>query len=548
MSVSQGANTNIFITFTNGLLLELTQNGIEHHRFQHHCPDWRGRSGSPPGIAWRNDGVLAREKATRERTLFTRCLPWRIPFLSRTCQPRPRRTGWTATRALSPSISPPGWRGRRTANWWWRTAATMQCAGLMPAGASARFTESIPNSGARIAVVPGGTVCGMGGWHRRSLHQQRLGTHTGERCHCSQRQYLCIRTQLRFVAASTGSGRAAADFHQRRRWHEHQHDCGGSARFWAGVRILSAVPDHHGDEHRPGRFLHDRDGTTPTTTNSPMVGNTAFNARPDNAYIGSFLWCNSQHDLSFLQMISANGTQTSVVATGQTSPVNQIGFPAGALAGVGSTAVVPLVINLQAGETLQSALQFRVEVNPTAPATPPISALTLLPASTNDFLSLVGPAQANLPVAYQTFAYTTTSNNGQGLVISAAGNNTGLSVQNFAAAALLEIPIPHQHDRIARPAYLSAHGALSLRHLGWRGERSRAGSDGEPDADHFQPPILQRGFLALGAGYSAGAVWQRSAGQQRCQQCPDGFRRHPGAIPVHRRLQCDGCLPRSGLR
>jgi hypothetical protein len=140
-------------------------------------------------------------------------------------------------------------------------------------------------------------------------------------------------------------------------------------------------------------------------------------------------------------VISAAGTQSSVVVTGQASPVNQIGFPTGALAGIGSTALIPMVIDLQAGQQLES-LQFRVEINPTSPTTPPVSGISLLPISTNDFLNLVGPSTGNVPVNYQSFAYTTTSNNGQGLVISAAGNATGLLVQNFAAALLLEIPIP----------------------------------------------------------------------------------------------------------
>ena len=185
------------------------------------------------------------------------------------------------------------------------------------------------------------------------------------------------------------------------------------------------------------------DGTTPTT-NSPMVQNMNVVLTNGAAlFEGSFRWCNSLHDLSFLRVIAASGTNVSVVTNGVSSPANQLGFPAPQFAGSGSTAVVPVVINLQSNTTLAS-LQFDVEIIPTTSATPPISSVTLLPISTNDFLQLAGPSPGNLPVIFQAFPYPAgiVASNGLGLSIYALGANSGLKVQNFAAATLLEVPIP----------------------------------------------------------------------------------------------------------
>jgi hypothetical protein len=184
------------------------------------------------------------------------------------------------------------------------------------------------------------------------------------------------------------------------------------------------------------------DGTTPTTNSTAVTNLTPNLVNGQLQYLGSFLWCNSQQDLSSLQMISFNGTNTSAVAAGQSSPVNQIGFPAGKLAGIGSTAVIPLVVNLRSNQVLKS-VQFRVEVTPIAPNAKPVSSLTVLPISTNDFVPLIGPAPGNAPVNYITFPDPAAPANGQGLAVLATGNNSGFVVQNFAVAMLLAVQIPN---------------------------------------------------------------------------------------------------------
>ena len=181
------------------------------------------------------------------------------------------------------------------------------------------------------------------------------------------------------------------------------------------------------------------DGTIPTT-NSAMVQNMmTFLSNGVATFKGSFQWCNSTHDLSFLHIIAANGTNVSVVTNGSGSSTNLIGFPSSRFAGSGSTAVVPVVVNLQSNATL-SSVQFDIEIIPTTAATPPIPAVTLLPISTNDFLPLVGPTSGNAPITYVTFPYSPGSN-GMGLIVFAS-SGSGFSVQNFATVALLEVPIP----------------------------------------------------------------------------------------------------------
>jgi hypothetical protein len=196
------------------------------------------------------------------------------------------------------------------------------------------------------------------------------------------------------------------------------------------IYVTSSVPS----------VYYTTDGTTPTT-NSLMVRNMVTVLSNNVAlFEGSFQWCNSLLDLSSLRLLAASGTNVSVVTNGVSSPANQIGFPYAQLAGSGSTAVLPLVVNLQSNTTLAS-LQFDVEIIPTTGATPPISSVTLLPITTNDFLPLAGPAPGNLPVSYLTFSYSPGSN-GLGLAILASALDSGLKVHGFAAVTLLKVPIP----------------------------------------------------------------------------------------------------------
>jgi hypothetical protein len=184
------------------------------------------------------------------------------------------------------------------------------------------------------------------------------------------------------------------------------------------------------------------DGTTPTT-NSPMVQNMVpvTTDSGQTFYEGSLQWCNSLLDLSSLQLLAANGTNVSAVTNGLRSSTNLIGFPSSHVAGVGSTAVIPVVVNLQPNTTLAS-VQFDLEIVPNSSATPPIlpGAVSLLNITTNDYHLLVAPTQGNL--TYEKFTFSTESN-GLGLaVLEPAGGTNLLNAQNFAVLALLEVAIP----------------------------------------------------------------------------------------------------------
>lgn len=183
------------------------------------------------------------------------------------------------------------------------------------------------------------------------------------------------------------------------------------------------------------------DGTTPTT-NSPMVANMVkVLTNGATLFEGSFQWCNSLLDLSSLQLLAANGTNLSVVTNGLHSPANLIGFPSSQVAGSGSTALIPVVVNLRPGVTL-ATVQFDLEIVPNSSATPPIlpGAISLLNIGTNDYHLLIAPAQGTLNYERVSFS---TPGNGLGLaILEPAGGTNLLNVQNFAVLALLEVPIP----------------------------------------------------------------------------------------------------------
>jgi sugar lactone lactonase YvrE len=436
LAISQDANTNIFIAFTNGLILELTQNGTGITGSNTIVPA-NGFKWLPAGIAWKNDGVLAvsdvKSNIIYEVAAVSNSVPAPFVPVEGTTNwidgnPRfaafnhPAGLAWSADgqlvvadrgnnalRRIDASGTVSTIYGVNSKHWPATDCKTEVYSGWVDGAAGPNSTNATGRAPASVVIAPGGNIYVTELYYDLLREVQGVG--------------LAPQTGTNLIIVGTNTNVVVLPPPLFGPNFGYYPEC-------QTIAVTSSVPS----------VFYTLDGTAPTT-NSLKVTNMTFSV-PDDAYVGSFQWCNSQHDLSFLQIIAATATQTSAVTNGQTSPVNQIGFPAGALAGVGSTAFIPLVINLLPGQILQS-LQFRVEVNPIAPNTNTIPSLTLLPISTNDFLNLVGPAAGNVPVAYQTFAYTNTIlPNGQGLVVSAAGGNTGLYVQNFAAALLLEVPVP----------------------------------------------------------------------------------------------------------
>jgi hypothetical protein len=177
------------------------------------------------------------------------------------------------------------------------------------------------------------------------------------------------------------------------------------------------------------------DGSIPTTNSALLM----LSPLTSTNYTNSIEWCNSQRDLTSLQMIAVFGTNSSAAVQGTPATTNLIGFPRGTQSGSGATAYVPVVIDLQSGGVLES-LQFRVEIAPVAGA-PMISNVTLQPVTANDFVQFIGPAPGNTPVTFQTYAYTNSVNNAFGLVI-ATESGSGLNIQGFGVPVLLRVPVP----------------------------------------------------------------------------------------------------------
>jgi sugar lactone lactonase YvrE len=177
------------------------------------------------------------------------------------------------------------------------------------------------------------------------------------------------------------------------------------------------------------------DGTEPTT-NSAQVAMSAMT--------GVIHWFNPSNDVTALQVKAFVGTNSSVTVSGQPSATNTIGIPSRSPggfipAGIGSTIVLPMVVNLQPGVQVES-YQFRVEISPNDAASPPITnGFQTLPVSGNDFVPLVTAAQGNVTLNLPGQPYFTGPTSG--LAISTA-NNGGVLFQRFAVVTMLAVKIP----------------------------------------------------------------------------------------------------------
>ena len=194
------------------------------------------------------------------------------------------------------------------------------------------------------------------------------------------------------------------------------------------ITVTSSIPN----------IYYTEDGTTPTV-NSAQVVITQTNTGPPVTYLGAFQWCNPYTDLSALQMIAVSNGAVSATLTGAPIATNQLGFARSPFAGIGSTAFIPIVLNLQSNYQVQSLL-FRVEVTPAATVPSP-SSLSLLPVSSNDFVQFIGGNPDNTPVTFSATPYAAASN-GLGLVVSTQGSGSGLSIKNFGVVGLLSFQIP----------------------------------------------------------------------------------------------------------
>jgi len=175
-------------------------------------------------------------------------------------------------------------------------------------------------------------------------------------------------------------------------------------------------------------------GSAPTTSSTEV--SMSFT---NGSYVGSIPWCEPLLNLSALQVLAGSGTNTTLLQGGYPA-TNFIGFPQALSAGTGGHLYIPVVVELQSNTALES-LQFRVEITPNQTNTPMIASLALQPLTANDLVPLPGPAPGDAAVTFNTFTYTTSSN-GQGLVITAPGNGSGLDMQNSGVVVMLHLAIP----------------------------------------------------------------------------------------------------------
>ena len=115
------------------------------------------------------------------------------------------------------------------------------------------------------------------------------------------------------------------------------------------------------------------------------------------------------------------------------------GYNATLAAGIGSTIVVPVIVNLRATDQLKS-LQFRVEVTPNGAAPMILDQFRVLSISSNDFIPTITSDRADTGTSVTAipYAFSTT----RGLAVSMIGTNSNLSVSRFAVVAMLAVPIP----------------------------------------------------------------------------------------------------------
>ncbi len=438
LAVSLDSATNLFVAFTNGMVIQLAQSGAAVVGTNIILAS--GSKLKPGGLAWRNDGVLAVSDLSNNAIYLLAGTNNSVPILYSGGGANGSTPGWVdgvlpfaefnqpsglawspdgqlvvadrlnnAVRRIDASGIASTIYGVSSNLWGASDCSQGIFAGWVDGAFGAYQTNASGDAPAGVLLASSGTI------YVTELHYDLLrevkgvtfasttSTNTGTNG---------VGTNTVVIAPPTfspGSG--------------YYPEC-------ETIYVTSTVPS----------VYYTTDGSIPTT-NSAMVANMVTVLTNGQAlYEGSLQWCNPLLDLTSLHLLAASGTNLSVVTNGVSSPVNQIGIPFPRFAGSGATAVIPVVVDLQSNTSLAS-LQFDLEIIPATAGTPPIAGVTLLPVSTNDFLQLAGPAPGNAPVTYETFPYSPGSN-GLGLAVLASTGTSGLNVHNFAVLTLLKVPIP----------------------------------------------------------------------------------------------------------
>ena len=217
----------------------------------------------------------------------------------------------------------------------------------------------------------------------------------------------------------------------------------------------------------PNPVYFTTNGSDPTTNSSQvsLQGN-----------VGSIIWNDSLHDLTWLRLRAISGTNLSAVVSGIPVSTNNLGVTRDVIAGIGSVIVVPIVMDLRSNDMVRS-LQYRVEIipqfNPVQDRyAPPLPTFSALPVGSNDFVQVVGASVPGTVGTYTAAPYSILNPNlggplliPGGLAISAIGTNANFQVQDFATVAMVKVPI--DASAVEGDQYLIAITAISATSDGW---------------------------------------------------------------------------------
>ena len=214
-----------------------------------------------------------------------------------------------------------------------------------------------------------------------------------------------------------------------------------------GAEIYYVIGEGPDPNAVPDPLQVDDGVATPTANAKKYSQNSILNIVED-----VFDAAENGNSLVFKAQAFRPGFQTTLVQTEILSLENLvasgIGVAENLSAGVGSTIVLPLTVELEPGESL-SSLQFRLELTPQNGAPAISDQLRSLPITNNDFIKIPVPATAE-PI---TRIYLDAATNTRGIEFAYVGETTGLNLTGTQIAALFAVPIPATADPAANHSY-----------------------------------------------------------------------------------------------
>jgi hypothetical protein len=180
-----------------------------------------------------------------------------------------------------------------------------------------------------------------------------------------------------------------------------------------------------------GKVVYTTDGSEPTT-NSPVV--------PMVLNQGAIEWHESLRDLSSLRVRAYDGTNASQVVVGQSPAQNTIGFTRDMTGGVGSTVMLPVVVNASPGTKIKS-LQYLIQIS-TNGAAPDVTfgQFRIISTSTNDFARLIGANADGKAISFS--AMPVDLGYAKAIAVNILGDTANLDIQGPCVVAMVALTIP----------------------------------------------------------------------------------------------------------